>query len=143
MKLLEKKITENGLISLVCEKEVLGLFKKKLEFVAVKEVRQGFRSWKYLHNNVSVDEEISYKLDSWCNNKTLLTDMEEHLVYCSLGCPLKKETDNCVFKEAKIIEDIDDRCDYIRNLKKPEKNKMYKLHRECFVNRGGTIKDWQ
>jgi len=143
VKLLKKTIDSKGHVQIICEKDILGVFKKKIEFVSLEVSKQGFRLWKYSHNNVPVDEEISYKLDSWCNNKTLLTDIEEYIVYCSLGCPLRKELDSCVFAEAKAIEDIDDRCDYIRNLKKSEKNKMYKHHKKCFINIGGTIKEWQ
>ena len=142
MKLLKKIVDSDGHVQIVCEKEVLGLFKKKIEFVSLEVSKQGFHSWKYSDTNLPVEESISYKLDNWCNNKTILKNIEEHIVYCSLGCPLGKEVGTCVFKKSKTIEGVDERCEYIRSLDEIEQKRVYKAHKECFINRGGTINDW-
>ena len=142
MKFLEKKVTKEGFVTLVCEKEVLGVFKKKLEFISVDEIKDGFRDWKYLKNDTVVNEELSYQLDNWCNNKYLLPDLEDHIVYCSLGCPLKKEIETCVFNDIRAIENIEERCDYVRGLKDIPKRNLYKIHKKCFITRGGTLHEW-
>lgn len=69
MKATGIKITEEGHILLTCELSFLfGLIKRNVQFIATKEYPKGYWNWRSMPNKMLVNDNMSFQLDSWCED---------------------------------------------------------------------------
>jgi len=71
--------------------------------------------------------------------------LDDYVFFNSFQCVVGKEVKSCIFHKVRSIEDINERIEYIKNLRDTEKKQIYLEHKKCMYKRENieieTLKD--